>query len=69
MKSDLYQSYLVRFWQKAQGEEPTISWCGEMESIQTGQKWQFSSFTSMMQYFQKQMEEHSSGMFKQEDST
>lgn len=37
-----YKSFLLRLWQEDRTATPPI-WRGEIESIQTGQKWEFDS--------------------------
>jgi hypothetical protein len=44
-----YRSFLLRLWQEG-SEETSITWYGEIESIQTGQKWQFSDPESMFNF-------------------
>lgn len=65
MKHEPYLSYLVRFWWEDTGEEPHENWQGELESIQTGQKWQFSHFSNMVQFLQTQMEDNASDISEQ----
>ena len=60
VKHEPYISYLVRFWWEDTGGEPKEGWRGELESIQTGQKWQFSYLNDMVQFLQTQMEDNSS---------
>ena len=47
---EVYNSYLVRFWREDGGGEPDGEWRGEVESIQTGQKWQFIKLETMAQF-------------------
>jgi len=42
-----YQSYLLRLWQ-VKAADGTATWQGEIESIQSGQKWQFDSLEVMV---------------------
>ncbi len=53
-----YSSYLVRFWWEDKGREPEGAWRGEVESVQTGHKWQFHHLSGMLQFIQAQMETH-----------
>lgn len=50
MKQQLYSSYLVRVWREDNGGEPTRGWHCEVESIQTGQRWQFDDLEAMIQF-------------------
>lgn len=47
-KISQYRSFLLRVWQEGEAETST-TWRGEVESIQTGQKWQFDSLTTMFE--------------------
>ena len=53
MKSGLYNSYLVRFWQVDEREKTETRWHGEVESIQTGQTWQFTRLESMLHFLEE----------------
>lgn len=46
-----YSSFIVRLWQESAVETPAI-WCGEVESIQTGQKWKFDNLKTMFDLLQ-----------------
>ncbi|MCA9916764.1 MAG: hypothetical protein KC445_02380 [Anaerolineales bacterium] len=56
MSNHMYVSYLVRFWQEETGGEPQTPWRGEVESVQTGQKWQLNSLSDLSQFIQSQVE-------------
>jgi hypothetical protein len=53
MKHELYNSYLVRVWREDEGEGAEGGWRGEVESIQTGEKWQFTRLETMFRIFQE----------------
>jgi hypothetical protein len=55
---EAYNSYLVRFWQEADGIKPKGGWRGEIESVQTSQKWQFHHLSDLLQFIQAQAEIH-----------
>jgi hypothetical protein len=61
---DAYNSYLVRFWQECDGKKPEGGWRGEVESVQTSQKWQFYHLSDLLQFIQAQAEVHVSGSSK-----
>lgn len=63
---DGYNSYLVRFWREGDREKPEGEWHGEVESVQTGHKWQFHHLIEMMQFIQTQAEFRVSGSSKPE---
>ncbi len=44
-----YASYLLRVWREGDGPE---TWQGEIESIQSGQKWQFDSLELIIGFLQ-----------------
>lgn len=46
-----YRSFLLRLWQEEKAGGPA-AWRGEIESIQTGQKWQIDSLTTMFELLQ-----------------
>lgn len=56
MNFEPYTSYLVRFWQEAEEGGAEACWRGEIESIQTGQKWQFARPEKMFRFLQGGME-------------
>lgn len=47
-----YASYLLRIWRE--GDEPE-AWQGEIESIQSGQKWRFVDLESLFDLLEIQM--------------
>jgi hypothetical protein len=61
MKHQPYVSYLVRFWREDSEEAPEDGWRGEVESVQTGQKWRLHSLNDFMQFIQAQVEVHTPG--------
>ena len=61
---DGYNSYLVRFWQEADGKRPEGGWRGEVESVQTSHKWQFHHLSDLLQFIQAQAEVHASSSSK-----
>ncbi len=55
-QNESYNSYLVRFWRAEMGGEPKSGWQGEVESIQTGQKSQFTSLDSLYDFLQRDLQ-------------
>ncbi len=55
-QSESYNSYLVRFWREDMGGDPKGGWQGEVESIQTGQKSQFTSLDSLYDFLQRDLQ-------------
>ncbi len=54
MEDNQYTSYLMRLWWET--EEDTLAiWHGEVESIQTGQKWQFDSLELIIGFLRTQI--------------
>lgn len=49
-----YKSFLLRLWQEEQAES-LAGWQGEVESIQTGQKWSFVDLVTMADFLQAQI--------------
>ncbi len=48
-KNSRYFSFLVRLWQEDE-VETSATWRGEIESIQTGQRWQFADLESLFDF-------------------
>jgi len=46
-----YQSFLLRLWQEE--EVGRTAWHGEVESIQTGQKWKFADPEKLLAFLQR----------------
>jgi hypothetical protein len=42
-----YCSFLVRLWREA-GADGRDRWCGEVEQIQSGQRWPFASMDALI---------------------
>lgn len=61
-----YKSFLLRLWQEGEVEIST-TWRGEVESIQTGQKWQFDSLPTMFELLQATMLEELASPSSQEN--
>jgi hypothetical protein len=57
MKHEPYISFLVRIWWEDTGGEPKEIWHGEVESIQTGQKWQFGELRDMVTFLRTQIKD------------
>jgi hypothetical protein len=69
MKHESYHSYLLRFWQEDCGGEPDKIWRGEVESIQTGQKWQFNSLDDLFRFLRRKMARMTTHDTDQEDKS
>lgn len=55
MKHEQYNSYLVRLWRENIGSGAEGSCRSEVESIQTGQIWQFNSLEELSRFLQEGM--------------
>ena len=53
-----YASFLIRVWREQNPErgEPTADWCGEVEHIQSGQRWTFSTLDELLGFLRRQTE-------------
>lgn len=40
-----YESFLVRLWRNPEAEDQHHPWCGEIEHIQSGVRWSFSTLS------------------------
>ncbi|MCR4406568.1 MAG: hypothetical protein NUW24_06565 [Anaerolineae bacterium] len=51
-----YASFLIRLWceQNPQQVGPTADWCGEIEHIQTGECWTFSTLDELLDFLRWQ---------------
>jgi hypothetical protein len=47
MQAEGYMSFLVRLWRDPV-TELACDWCGELEQIQTGTRWSFSSYGELL---------------------
>ena len=59
---DAYMSFLIRLWQEE--KEPGVpesidDWQGEIEHIQTGQRWTFDSLEALLEFVRQQTEDPS----------
>ena len=52
-KDSRYRSFLLRLWQEEEAETPA-TWHGEVESIQTGRKWEFDCLESILDFLRTQ---------------
>ena len=48
MQPEGYMSFLVRLWRDHPGDQQPCDWCGELEQIQTGTRWSFSSYSELL---------------------
>jgi hypothetical protein len=48
MQPEGYMSFLVRLWRDSPGDEQPWDWCGELEQIQTGIRWSFSTYSELL---------------------
>jgi len=52
-----YVSFLVRLWREPTLELPeqTAGWQGEVERIQTGQRWEFDTLDRLLSFLRRQV--------------
>jgi hypothetical protein len=48
MQSEDYMSFLVRLWRDQPGNVQYCDWHGEIEHIQTGARWSFSTLETLL---------------------
>jgi hypothetical protein len=53
MDSEDYISFVVRIWREQSGGEQPSRWCGEIEQIQSGVRWCFSTLTDLLAFLQQ----------------
>ncbi len=53
-----YVSFLIRLWREGSPElpEPPADWQGEVENIQSGGRWAFSSLDALLGFLRRQVE-------------
>ena len=54
-----YASFLVRLWREGDPglSAPTAGWQGEVEHIQTGQRWAFRTLDELLGFLRRRAEE------------
>jgi hypothetical protein len=54
-----YMSFLVRLWREPSQESavPPAGWNSEVECIQTGQRWTYSTLDELLDFLRRQAEE------------
>jgi hypothetical protein len=60
MPPDSYHSYLIRSWRESSANDSEVRWRGEVESVQTGQKWRFYSLDDLLAFISEQDEAQAS---------
>ena len=48
MQPEDYMSFLVRLWRDHPGDDQPCDWQGELEQIQTGTRWSFSTYSELL---------------------
>ena len=53
--SPTYASFLVRLWREGDAElpAPAADWQGEVEHIQSGRRWTFSTLEELLDFLQR----------------
>lgn len=51
-----YTSFLIRLWREAGASAPATDWHGEVEHIQTNQRWTFDSLDEVLNFLRRQAE-------------
>jgi hypothetical protein len=54
-----YISFLIRLWREESPEvlQPAVDWQGEVEHIQSGRRWTFSTLDGLLSFLRRQAEE------------
>jgi hypothetical protein len=55
MQPEDYTSFLVRAWRDQPGDERPGDWHGEIECVQTGTRWSFSTRGELLAFLQQAM--------------
>jgi hypothetical protein len=58
-----YISFLVRLWREPgqQTPAPPLDWQGEIECIQTGQRWTFATLEELLDFLRRWVEQLGAG--------
>ena len=59
-----YMSFLMRLWREPNREEaptPPADWHSEIECIQTGQRWTFTTLDELLDFLRQQAEQPEAG--------
>jgi hypothetical protein len=62
MSHDPYHSYLIRSWLESSANDSNVHWYGEVESVQTGQKWRFHRLDDLLAFISAQVEAQASDL-------
>ena len=59
MAMTTYISFLIRLWREGSPEspEPSADWESEVEHIQTGRRWTFSTLDELLGFLRRQAED------------
>ena len=54
-----YASFLIRLWREAGADTMVLltDWCSEVEHIQTGQRWTFSTLAELFEFLRQELEQ------------
>ena len=54
-----YASFLIRLWREAGADTMALlaDWCSEVEHIQTGQRWTFSTLDELLEFLRQELEQ------------
>ena len=53
MQVEEYTSFLVRLWRDHPGSDGPACWHGEIEHVQTGARWSFSTLEALLAFLQQ----------------
>jgi hypothetical protein len=51
-----YSSFLVRLWHEDPSPDQARDWQGEVENIQSGQKWTFAKASELLEFLHRQID-------------
>ncbi len=55
-----YASFLIRLWREGSPSDASQEWRGEVEHIQSGQRWSFNTLDEMLSFVRQQAEDPTS---------
>ena len=51
-----YTSFLLRLWHENESQGQAGDWQGEIENIQSGQKWKFEKASELLEFLRQQVD-------------
>jgi len=69
MDPEKYASFVVRIWRDQSSGEQLGHWCGEIEQIQSGERWPFNTLSDLLAFLQQAVTTQASCQWRPEDQS